>query len=48
LAEISRQLYERISMDKSVDDATRQQLLDLYDILWKAFDNVIYAKVEVM
>jgi hypothetical protein len=32
LGEVSRQLHERISRDESVDDATRQQLLDLYDI----------------
>ncbi len=32
LAEVSRQLYQRISEDNSVDDATRRQLLDLYDI----------------
>ncbi|HXG49422.1 MAG TPA: hypothetical protein VNO52_17495 [Methylomirabilota bacterium] len=32
LAEVSRQLHKRISEDESVDDTTRQQLLDLYDI----------------
>lgn len=32
LAEVSRQLHERISSDRSIDDAARQQLLDLYDI----------------
>lgn len=32
LSEVSRQLHERISKDRSVDDTTRQKLLDLYDI----------------